>query len=190
MRVVILGSTGSIGLQALEEIRRYPERFEVVGLGAGKNVELLAKQAQEFGVLDLAVAGPEEAAKLQKILPKARVRHGPEGLAELASLPEADLVLNAVVGAVGLFPTLSALRAGKRLALANKESLVIGGELVMAARHFLDQIIPVDSEHAALWQLLSGVNRKEVERLWITASGGPFRDRHPTELAQVTPRRP
>ncbi|MGB9758136.1 MAG: 1-deoxy-D-xylulose-5-phosphate reductoisomerase [Candidatus Bipolaricaulaceae bacterium] len=188
MKVVILGSTGSIGLQALEEIRRYPERFEVVGLGAGKNVELLARQAQEFGVLDLAVAGPEEAARLQKILPNARVRYGPEGLAGLASLPEADLVLNAVVGAVGLFPTLSALRAGKRLALANKESLVIGGELVMAARRFPDQIIPVDSEHAALWQLLSGVNRKEVERLWITASGGPFRERPPAELAQVTPK--
>lgn len=188
MRVVVLGSTGSIGLQALEEIRRFPERFKVVGLGAGKNVELLAKQAQEFGVLDLAVAGPDEAAKLQKLLPKARVRHGPEGLGELASLPETDLVLNAVVGAVGLFPTLSALRAGKRLALANKESLVIGGELVMAARRFREQIIPVDSEHAALWQLLSGVKLEEVERLWITASGGPFRDRDPAELSRITPK--
>jgi len=188
MRVVILGSTGSIGIQALEEIRRYPDRFEVIALGAGKNVELLAQQAQEFKVADLAVAGPEEAQKLTKLLPRARVRYGPEGLAELAALPEADLVVNAVVGAIGIFPTLSALRAGKRLALANKESLVIGGELVMAPRRFPDQIIPVDSEHAAIWQLFSGVKREEVERIWVTASGGPFRDRDLATLSTVTPK--
>jgi 1-deoxy-D-xylulose-5-phosphate reductoisomerase len=188
MKVVILGSTGSIGIQALEEIRRYPDRFEVIALGAGKNVELLAQQAQEFKVADLAVAGPEEAQKLTELLPKARVRYGPEGLAELAALPEADLVVNAVVGAIGIFPTLSALRAGKRLALANKESLVVGGELVMATRRFPDQIIPVDSEHAALWQLFSGVKREEVERIWITASGGPFRERDPATLSTVTPK--
>ncbi|MCS7240601.1 MAG: 1-deoxy-D-xylulose-5-phosphate reductoisomerase [Candidatus Bipolaricaulota bacterium] len=187
MRIAVLGSTGSIGLQALEEIRRYPQRFEIVALSAGKNVELLARQAKEFGVLDLGVSGEEEAIRLKDILPKARVRFGPEGLAELASLPHVDLVLNAVVGAVGIFPTLSALRAGKRLALANKESLVVGGELVLAARLFPDQIIPVDSEHAALWQLFSGVNRKEVERIWITASGGPFRNRKSTELTHVRP---
>ena len=188
MRVVVLGSTGSIGTQALEEIRSHPHRFEVVALAAGKNVELLAQQAQEFKVIDLAVAGPEEALKLTKLLPKARVRYGPEGLAELAALPESDLTVNAVVGAIGIFPTLSALHAGKRLALANKESLVIGGELVMAARCFPDQIIPVDSEHAALWQLFSGVGRQEVERLWITASGGPFRDRDIATLSTVTPK--
>lgn len=188
MRIAVLGSTGSIGVQALEEIRRYPERFQVVALAAGKNVDLLANQAKEFGVLDLGVSGEEEAKKLRAILPNAHIRCGPQGLAELASLPNVDLVLNAVVGAVGIFPTLSALRSGKRLALANKESLVIGGELVMAARLYPDQIIPVDSEHAALWQLLSGVNHKEVVRLWITASGGPFRDRRAPELAQVTPK--
>lgn len=187
MRIAVLGSTGSIGLQALEEIRCYPERFEVVALVAGKNVDLLANQAKEFGVQNLAVAEENEALKLTKIFPSARVRHGPEGLAELASLPEVDLVVNAVVGAVGIFPTLSALRAGKRLALANKESLVVGGELVMAARRFPDQIIPVDSEHAALWQILRGVQREEVERIWITASGGPFRHRDPLELGKVTP---
>ncbi|MBC7221973.1 1-deoxy-D-xylulose-5-phosphate reductoisomerase [Candidatus Bipolaricaulota bacterium] len=187
MKLAVLGSTGSIGLQALEEIRRFPERFEVVALAAGRNVEALAQQAQEFGVRELCVAEKEDAEKLQKLLPKARVRWGPDGLAELAALPEVELVLNAVVGAVGIFPTLSALNAGKRLALANKESLVVGGELVMAARRFSDQIIPVDSEHAALWQLFSGVRREEVERLWITASGGPFRERDPAELSQVTP---
>jgi len=187
MRVAILGSTGSIGLQALEEIRRYPEHFQVVALACGKNVELLASQAKEFGVRELGVADPEDARKLEKILPKVRVRHGPEGLAELASLPEVDLVLNAVVGAVGIFPTLSALRAGKRLALANKESLVVGGPIVLRERRFTDQIIPVDSEHAALWQLFLGAKREEVARIWITASGGPFRNRREEELAQVTP---
>ena len=187
MKVAILGSTGSIGLQALEEIRRYPERFQVVALACGKNVELLASQAREFGVRDLAVSDPEDAKKLEKILPGARVRHGPEGLAELASLPEVDLVLNAVVGAVGIFPTLSALRAGKRLALANKESLVVGGPIVLRERRFPDQIIPVDSEHAALWQLFQGIKREEVAKVWITASGGPFRNRKEEELAQVTP---
>ncbi|MGQ9700729.1 MAG: 1-deoxy-D-xylulose-5-phosphate reductoisomerase [Candidatus Bipolaricaulaceae bacterium] len=187
MNIAVLGSTGSIGLQALEEIRRYPELCRVVALAAGKNTELLARQAQELGVLELAVADAEHAEELKKLCPKARVRYGPEGLAELASLPEVDLVLNAVVGAVGIFPTLSALRAGKRLALANKESLVVGGELVMSYRRYPDQIIPVDSEHAALWQILSGVRREEVERIWITASGGPLRNCPPQKLAHVTP---
>lgn len=187
MNVAVLGSTGSIGFQALEEIQRYPEFFRVVALAAGKNVELLARQAEEFGVLDLAVAEAENAEELKKLCPKARVRYGPEGLAELASLPEVDVVLNAVVGSAGIFPTLSALRAGKRLALANKESLVVGGELVMSCRRFPDQIIPVDSEHAALWQLLSRVRREEVERIWITASGGPFRNYPPQKLAHVIP---
>lgn len=187
MNVAILGSTGSIGLQTLEEIQRYPELFRVAALAAGKKVELLARQAKEFGVLDLAVADAKNAEELKKFCPKARVRCGPKGLAELASLPEVDVVLNAVVGSVGIFPTLSALRAGKRLALANKESLVVGGELVMGCRRFPDQIIPVDSEHAALWQLLSKVRREEVERIWITASGGPFRNYPLQKLAHVTP---
>lgn len=187
MRVALLGSTGSIGRQALEEIRRFPERFEVVALAAGHNVEALAAQAAEFRVRELGVAEEADARRLQALLPWARVRWGPEGLAELAALPEVDLVLNAVVGAVGIFPTLSALRAGKRLALANKESLVVAGELVMAARRYPDQILPVDSEHAALGQLLAGVRREEVARAWITASGGPFRDRPEEALAHVTP---
>lgn len=187
MRVAVLGSTGSIGLQALEEIQRFPERFEVVALAAGRNVETLAQQAHRFGVRELAVAEEAEALRLQRLLPHAHVRWGPQGLAELAALPQVDLVVNAVVGAVGVFPTLSALRAGKRLALANKESLVIAGELVMRARTYPDQIIPVDSEHAALWQLFQGVKDEEVARAWITASGGPFRDRPEEELERVTP---
>lgn len=187
MNVALLGSTGSIGVQALEEIRGFPERFRVVALAAGRAVERLAEQAREFGVLDLAVAGPEEAQNLARLLPQARIRHGPEGLSELASLPEVDLVLNAVVGAVGIFPTLAALRSGKRLALANKESLVVGGPVVMGERRTPDQIIPVDSEHAALWQILSGTRREEVTRVWITASGGPFRETPAEALQKVTP---
>ncbi|MFN3346230.1 MAG: 1-deoxy-D-xylulose-5-phosphate reductoisomerase [Candidatus Bipolaricaulaceae bacterium] len=187
MRVAVLGSTGSIGLQALEEIRRFPERFQVVALAAGRNVDVLAQQARELGVRELGVAEEAAALELQRILPEARVHWGPEGLGELAALSQVELVVNAVVGAVGVFPTLSALRAGKRLALANKESLVIAGELVMRARRYPDQIIPVDSEHAALWQLFLGVKREELFRAWLTASGGPFRNRSEKELKSVTP---
>lgn len=187
MKVVVLGSTGSIGQQALEEIRRFPDRFELVALAAGRNIEALAHQAREFGVQELCVAEKDDAERLQRVLPKARIRWGPAGLAELAALPQVDLVLNAVVGAVGVFPTLSSLHAGKRLALANKESLVIAGELVRRAKRYPDQIIPVDSEHAALWQLFQGVKQEEVARAWLTASGGPFRNCSEEELAQVTP---
>lgn len=188
-RLAILGATGSIGRQALDVVRELRGSFpiEIIALGAGTNVEALAALAHEFGVFHLGVAGPEEAARLRSLLPQAEVVAGPEGLAELASLPEADLVLNAVVGAAGLVPTLAALEAGKTLLLANKESLVIGGELVLRARRRPDQIIPVDSEHAALFQLLSGLEGAEVERAWITASGGPFRNRRPADLAGVTP---
>ncbi len=189
-RIALLGATGSIGTQALDVIRAlrrggYP--LEVVALAAGRNVQALAELAREFGVAYVGGAGPEEAAQLQALLPEAEVVAGPEGLAHLAALPEVDLVLNAVVGAVGLKPTLAALEAGKTLALANKESLVVGGELVLASRRRPDQILPVDSEHAALSELLSRVPPSEVERVWITASGGPFRGRRPEELQAVTP---
>lgn len=188
-RLAILGATGSIGGQALDVVRELRESFplEVVALAAGTRVEPLAELAREFGVTHLGVAGDEEAARLRALLPGAEVAVGPDGLAQLASLPEADLVLNAVVGATGLVPTLAALEAGKTLLLANKESLVVGGELVLRARRRPDQIIPVDSEHAALFQLLSGLEGAEVERAWITASGGPFRNRRPADLAGVTP---
>lgn len=189
-RVALLGATGSIGGQALDVIRalrRTGFPLDVVALAAGRGVEALAALAWEFGVRRLGVAGPEEARALQALLPTAEVVTGSEGLAYLASHPEVDLVLNATVGAVGLYPTLAALEEGKTLALANKESLVVGGELVLAARRRPDQIIPVDSEHAALSELLDGLSPHEVERVWITASGGPFRGRRPEELGAVTP---
>lgn len=189
LRVAILGATGSIGTQALDvvrSLRRAGRPVEVVALAAGRRVEALAALAREFGVARVGVAGPAEADRLREVLP-VQVVTGRDGLCHLASLPDVDLVLNAVVGAVGLAPTLAALSAGKTLALANKESLVIGGELVVHAGRGGGQIIPVDSEHAALFQIFSALNPGEAERVWITASGGPFRDRDPAALAAVTP---
>ncbi|QAA76912.1 MAG: 1-deoxy-D-xylulose 5-phosphate reductoisomerase [Candidatus Bipolaricaulis sibiricus] len=190
-RVAILGATGSIGTQALaviRDLRRAGRAVEVAALAAGRNVDGVAAVAREFAVPRVAVAAPREADLVRKLLPReTEVVHGADGLAYLASHPDVDLVLNAVVGAVGLAPTLAALEAGKTVALANKESLVIGGELVLGARRRPDQILPVDSEHAALFQLLTGVDGRHVDRAWITASGGPFRDRSAAELCRVTP---
>jgi len=190
-RLAILGATGSIGTQAIEvvrDLRARGEPFEIKALAAGRRVEELSALAREFDVELVCLAGPEEAARARALLPKkVQVTCGPEGLAQAAAWPGVDLILNAVVGARGLRATLAALEAGKTLALANKESLVVGGELVLAASRRPGQIIPVDSEHAALLQLLSGVRREELARAWITASGGPFRDRKPEELSGVTP---
>ena len=171
-RVAVLGSTGSIGTQALDVVRRHRDRFEVVALAAGRNAELLAAQAREFGV-------PDERARVC----------GDDGavLAELAAVPDADVVLNAVVGFAGLPATLAALEHGKVLALANKESLIAGGPVVAAVRaRGNGEIVPVDSEHSALYQCLRAGSAREVRRLVVTASGGPFRGRSSAELARVT----
>ena len=191
--VILLGSTGSIGTQALDVIVRNPGRFRVVGLAAGGgNVALLAEQAVEFDVPVLAVADATAAPALEAELAALRpggsrpeVLAGPEAAAELAGRA-CDVVLNGMTGAVGLAPTLAALRAGHSLALANKESLIIGGPLVTAAAA-PGQIVPVDSEHSALAQCLVGGRADEVRRLVLTASGGPFRGRTRAELAGVTP---
>ena len=189
-RVVILGSTGSIGTQALDVVRAHPDRFEVVGLAAGRDVDTLAGQAERLGVRDLALADADAAAKLRDRLPDARVRDGAAGVVELARL-DADLVLNGITGARGLEPTLAALEAGRPVALANKESLIVGGDLVVAAADRAGgrerMLIPVDSEHSALAQCLRGGRREEVGRLVLTASGGPFRGRNRAALADVTP---
>ncbi|MFM7270854.1 MAG: 1-deoxy-D-xylulose-5-phosphate reductoisomerase [Actinomycetes bacterium] len=171
-RVVILGSTGSIGTQALDVLRGHRGEFEVVGLAAGGNAELLAAQAAEFGVT------PD----------RARIAGGaPEVLAELAALDEADVVLNAVVGFAGLPATIAALRAGKRLALANKESLIAGGPVVARVREAGGgEIVPVDSEHSAVFQCLRSGGPAEVARIVLTASGGPFRGRSRADLEHVT----
>ncbi|WP_432794009.1 1-deoxy-D-xylulose-5-phosphate reductoisomerase [Rhodococcus ruber] len=184
-RVLLLGSTGSIGTQALEVIAANPYRFEVVGLAAGGgNIDLLAEQIRVTGVTEVAVANAQAAARLD--LPGLQVRSGPEAVTRLVRDVEADVVLNALVGSLGLEPTLAALATGARLALANKESLVAGGALVTAAAA-PGQIVPVDSEHSALAQCLRGGSPDEVARLVLTASGGPFRGWTAERLESVTP---
>jgi len=165
-RVIVLGSTGSIGTQALDVLRANPERFELVGLATGSNRGMLEQQGAEFGVDRLAL-GVDEAVQLVRDTP-------------------ADVVLNGITGSVGLAPTLAALEAGATLALANKESLIVGGDLVRAAAA-PGQIVPVDSEHSALAQALRSGTADEVRRLVLTASGGPFRGRRREDLATVTP---
>ena len=187
--VSILGSTGSIGRQSLDIISRLPE-IKVAALTAGTSVDRMAEQCREFRP-ELAVMATEAAAKelstLIGDLP-IRVNWGQEGLLEAASLPGADCVITAVVGMVGLKPTLAAIRAGKRIGLANKETLVCAGELVMAeAEKYHAEIIPVDSEHSAIFQCLMGCgDKREVKRLILTCSGGPFFGRSREELKTVT----
>jgi 1-deoxy-D-xylulose-5-phosphate reductoisomerase len=188
--VVVLGSTGSIGTQALDVVRAHPDRFDVVGLAAGSNADLVIEQAKEFGVVDIAMADPAAAETVRQALPSALVRDGQVGVCDLAAR-DADLVLNGITGAAGLRSTLAALEAGTRVALANKESLIVGGDLVVAAAERAGgretHLIPVDSEHSALAQCLRAGSRSEVERLVLTASGGPFRGRNRDDLADVGP---
>ena len=179
---MILGSTGSIGTQALEVIAANPDRFQVVGLAAGGgSPDLLARQRAETGVTNVAVADPAAAARIGNV-----TYAGPDAVTRLVEDTEADVVLNALVGALGLRPTLAALESGARLALANKESLVAGGPLVLKAAA-PGQIVPVDSEHSALAQCLRGGTADEVARLVLTASGGPFRGWAAADLEDVTP---
>ncbi|MEV4128713.1 1-deoxy-D-xylulose-5-phosphate reductoisomerase [Nocardia sp. NPDC049707] len=181
VRVLLLGSTGSIGTQALEVIAANPDKFEVVGLAArGGNTELLAAQMAATGTRNVAVADPAAGAHLDLAL------SGPGAVTELVRRTEADVVLNALVGSLGLEPTLATLQSGTRLALANKESLVAGGSLVTRAAA-PGQIVPVDSEHSALAQCLRGGRAEEVDRLVLTASGGPFRGWTTEMLESVNP---
>jgi len=186
--VVLLGSTGSIGTQAVDVVRRNPDRFRVTGLAAGGGQPaLLAEQAAGLGVRTVAVHDAAARAAVADLLPAGvELLAGPGAVAELAGRP-ADVVLNGITGAVGLASTLAALAAGSTLALANKESLIMGGELVTGAAA-PGQIVAVDSEHSALAQCLRAGTRREVRRLVLTASGGPFRGRSRDELWDVTPR--
>lgn len=181
VKVLLLGSTGSIGTQALEVVAANPDRFQVVGLAArGGNTDLLAEQIRATGTGNVAVADPAAAAKLGVGLA------GPDAVTELVRRTDADVVLNALVGALGLRPTLATLESGRRLALANKESLVAGGSLVTRAAT-PGQIVPVDSEHSAMAQCLRGGRADEVARLVLTASGGPFRGWTAEMLESVGP---
>ena len=179
--VVILGSTGSIGVQALEIIAANPDQFRVVGLtAAGNNLDLLISQAVKFKVRVVGVT--RNASQIRDALPGVQVIDGPNASTEVAAIT-CDVVLNAITGSIGLAPTLAALKVGNTLALANKESLVAGGEMVMALAK-PGQLLPVDSEHSALWQALKSGAKNEVSKLILTASGGPFRDRD--DLSTVT----
>ena len=214
-RIVVLGSTGSIGAQTLDVVRRHPDKLEIVALAVGTRANDLLAQAREFGVCHLAVgddrlAGQpvadelaEQARSVEPVnanapssLAEAFARKGQsegslgfgaEAVANLVHLPEADIVVNALVGAAGLRASYETLRAGKVLALANKESLVVGGDLIMPMATEPGRLMPIDSEHGAIYQCLLGEDPREVTRLWVTASGGPFRGRTRAELANITP---
>jgi 1-deoxy-D-xylulose-5-phosphate reductoisomerase len=188
-RLSILGSTGSIGVNTLRIVSQFPERFEVVSLSAGVNKELLKRQILQFRPKLVSVLDKELSETLQRELPDVPVEivHGVEGLIQVATHPEVDQVVSAIVGAVGLIPTLSAIKAGKPIALANKESLVMAGKIMMEeARRNHARILPVDSEHSAIFQALLGHQKEDVHRLILTASGGPFRDSPLSRLHEVT----
>jgi 1-deoxy-D-xylulose-5-phosphate reductoisomerase len=188
-RLLILGSTGSIGTQALDVVARAKGEFELVGLSAGTDHDALVAQARAHGVARVALSDPDAAARAAEAWIGGEVLAGPEGLVRLVAESGADLVLNAIVGSAGLGPTIVALTEGIDVALANKESLVVGGELVVALAEATGaQLVPVDSEHSALHQLIAGEGGRPgvVERLVLTASGGPFRGRSRAELQGVT----
>lgn len=188
--VVILGSTGSIGRQAVEVILARPDEFRVIGLAANANVDELGRQAEVLRPKNICLVDEKAAGALRErvLAGRAKVLVGKTGLVELCALSEADVVINAIVGSAGLAATLAAVEGKKQLALANKESLVAAGDLVMqAAKKSGAKIIPVDSEHSAIWQCLVGEEPSAVSKLIITASGGPFRGRDLTALASVAP---
>lgn len=196
--IVVLGSSGSIGTQTLDVVRRHSDRLSVVGLAVNSSVQTLCDQALEFGVTNLAVGRQIPAqqrgnishslaarAKEQGKSLDAYVGCGAQAVLDLCRMPEVDLVVNALVGAAGLRASYETLRAGKVLALANKESLVVGGDLLIPMSTH-ETLLPIDSEHGAIYQCLLGEDPKEVRQLWVTASGGPFRGKTRADLANVT----
>ena len=188
-KVIILGSTGSIGTQALDVIRNNPDKFTVSGLSCGSNIEKLFEEILEFNPSVVAVSDVDKAEELKKLISDkpVEVLSGPDAQAEIAKA-DCDIVLNSLMGMRGLIPTLNAINAGRSIALANKETLVAGGALVMAlAKEKGVKILPVDSEHSAIFQCLEGNRDNEIESILLTASGGPFRGRSLEELSNVTP---
>ena len=197
-RIAVLGSTGSIGTQTLDVARRHPDKIEVVALAAGRRAETAFAQAREFSVRTVAL-GADPACDVPDGID---VSIGARSVAELVTLPDVDVVVNALVGAAGLQASYETLKAGKVLALANKESLVVGGDLIMPLAADVDEqrraeglapsngpagaLMPIDSEHGAIYQCLIGEEHREVERLWVTASGGPFRGRKRSDLENIT----
>ncbi len=196
-RVAVLGSTGSIGTQTLDVVRRHPDRLEVVALAAGTRGEELLAQAKEFSVGHIALGSPDAVApsvvaELREHVdgfPEAvsSIGFGADAVRGLVGLPEVDVVVNSLVGAAGLQASYEALKAGKVLALANKESLVVGGDLIMPMAAEPGLLMPIDSEHGAIYQCLLGEQPSEVSKLWVTASGGPFRGKKRSDLEHITP---
>lgn len=186
-RIALLGSTGSIGRQTLDVVRRFPDHFRIVALSAHRNVALLAQQVQEFKPLLVTCFAdtPEIEAAARAAIPHVVI--GEQGLLEAATHADVDIVVTATSGLMGLKPTLAAIGAGKAIALANKETLVMAGHLVMrAAQRANVTVFPIDSEHSAIWQCLRGERSREIHRLLLTASGGPFRSSTPEQLREVT----
>ena len=187
-KIAILGSTGSIGTQTLE-VARANKDIRVLGISAGKNIKKLEEQAREFSPRLVAVWEESAAAELRIKLQDTDIRvvSGMEGLLELASMEETEILVTAIVGMLGIRPTIEAIKAGKDIALANKETLVTAGHLIMPmAKEYGVSILPVDSEHSAIFQALNGENKKEIHKLLITASGGPFRGKKTEDLKKVT----
>lgn len=186
-RVCVLGSTGSIGTQTLDVARRHPEFVKIVALSANTQAELLFEQAREFSVEHAVLANVEiaEAWRARFAEIGATLHAGPEAIVELCNLPEVDMVVNSLVGAAGMQASYATLVAGKQLALANKESLVVGGDVLMPLSTY-ETLLPIDSEHGAIYQCLLGEDPAEVTRLWVTASGGPFRGKKAADLQNIT----
>ncbi len=187
--IALLGSTGSIGLSTLDLVRRFPDRFKIFGMVAGKNIRRLATQIKEFSPKVVSVKNQSDVDRLRKLVGSRRVAiaWGVDGATQIATAGEVDLVLAAIVGAAGLLPTLAGVRAGKEIALANKEALVMAGEIFMReAKKKRTTVLPVDSEHSAIFQCLQGNRRDEVDKLILTASGGPFLQTPLRRLGQVT----
>ncbi|MBT2755981.1 1-deoxy-D-xylulose-5-phosphate reductoisomerase [Mesobacillus foraminis] len=186
-KISLLGATGSIGIQTLDIIREHPDEFRLVAMSAGRNIDLVRKAIAEFKPEYVSVQEKSGAETLKTEFPAVAFGFGPEGLEEAATFAKSDILVNAVLGSVGLSPTLKAIQAGKTIAIANKETLVTAGHLVMAAaKKYGVAILPVDSEHSAIYQALQGEKTKNIERLILTASGGSFRDRKREELRNVT----
>ena len=189
-RLVILGSTGSIGTQTLEVVREYPEYFEVTALAAGRSVAAMEEQIREFKPAYAVMWTEEAAAELKtKVsdLP-VKVLSGMDGLLEISTLPEYDILVTAIVGMIGIRPTIAAIKAHKTIALANKETLVTAGHIIMPlAKECGVSILPVDSEHSAIFQSLNGEPKNRIEKIWLTCSGGPFRGKKREELLNIKP---
>ena len=187
--IAILGSTGSIGTQTLEVVRNYSEDFQITALAANNNVKVLEQQIREFHPSIVAVWSEENASRLKTMIADldTRVVTGMDGLIEVATWGDSDILVTAIVGMIGIQPTIAAIEAGKDIALANKETLVTAGHIIMplAARYHVD-ILPVDSEHSAIFQCLNGENKRDIDKILLTASGGPFRGKNTEFLQHVT----